>query len=60
LDEPLTRRLRALAGLRNRLVHVYDRIDDERVHAALAEGLADIDSFAVAVTRYATPGAGQG
>lgn len=59
LDEPLTRRLRALAGLRNRLVHVYDRID-ERVHAALAEGLADIDSFAVTVTRYATPGAGQG
>lgn len=55
LDDALTGRLRALAGLRNRLVHVYDRIDDGRVHAALAEGLADIDSFVVAVTRYATP-----
>lgn len=60
LDEMLTGRLRALAGLRNRLVHVYDRIDDERVHAALTDGLADIDAFALAVTRYATPGTRRG
>lgn len=54
LDEDLTGRLRALAGLRNRLVHVYDRIDDVRVHAALAEGLGDLDAFGRAVSRFVT------
>lgn len=49
----LARRLRALAGLRNRLVHVYDRVDDERVHAALADGLDDIDRFVAAVAGLA-------
>lgn len=53
VDEELGDRLRALAGLRNRLVHVYDRIDDERVHAALVNGLDDIERFAVAIARFA-------
>ncbi|MGQ0574227.1 MAG: type VII toxin-antitoxin system HepT family RNase toxin [Pseudonocardia sp.] len=51
LDADLADRLRALAGLRNRLVHVYDEVDDERVHAALRDGLDDIETFAVAITR---------
>lgn len=54
LDEELTDRLRALAGLRNRLVHVYDRIDDGRVHSALTVGLADLESFSVSISRYVT------
>lgn len=54
LDEALAGRLRALAGLRNRLVHVYDSIDDERVHSSLSDGLADLDRFAAAIARYAS------
>lgn len=54
LDAGLTGRLRALAGLRNRLVHVYDRVDDERVHDALAEGLGDFAAFGTAITRFVT------
>ena len=49
------RRLRGLAGLRNRLVHVYDTIDDARVHAAIGTGLPDIDAFATAVALVARP-----
>ncbi len=53
IDEALAGRLRGLAGLRNRLVHVYDEIDDVRVHEALSAGLPDLDAFAVAVARLA-------
>jgi uncharacterized protein YutE (UPF0331/DUF86 family) len=54
IDEALVGRLRALAGLRNRLVHVYDEIDDRRVHDALSSGLHDLDAFAAAIARLAT------
>lgn len=47
----LAERLRALAGLRNRLVHVYEDIDDGLVHGALEEGIADLDAFAGAIAR---------
>ena len=53
INDELAGRLRGLAGLRNRLVHVYDEIDDVRVHAALAIGLPDLDAFATAVARLA-------
>lgn len=53
IDAQLAGRLRALAGLRNRLVHVYGEIDDTLVHAALDEGLADLDAFATAIARLA-------
>lgn len=51
IDEDLAGRLRGLAGMRNRLVHVYDEIDDLRVRQALDEGLDDIDAFAAALAR---------
>jgi uncharacterized protein YutE (UPF0331/DUF86 family) len=35
-------------------MHVYDEIDDVRVHEALAAGLPDLDAFATAVARLAT------
>ncbi len=54
IDDALAGRLRGLAGLRNRLVHVYDEIDDVRVHQALATGLADLDAFATAIARLAS------
>ncbi len=53
IDSELAGRLRGLAGLRNRLVHVYADIDDVLVHDSLTAGLADIDAFAVAVARLA-------
>lgn len=54
IDDALAGRLRGLAGLRNRLVHVYDEIDDVRVHEALTTGLPDIDAFATAVARLSS------
>jgi uncharacterized protein YutE (UPF0331/DUF86 family) len=45
----LAMRLRALAGLRNRLVHLYEDIDDVLVHESLTTGLSDLDEFARAV-----------
>lgn len=53
IDDALAGRLRGLAGMRNRLVHVYDEIDDVRVYDALAAGLPDLDAFATAVARLA-------
>jgi uncharacterized protein YutE (UPF0331/DUF86 family) len=47
----LAGRLRGLAELRNRLVHVYDEIDDTRVHELLAVGLPDLDTFATALAK---------
>jgi uncharacterized protein YutE (UPF0331/DUF86 family) len=40
-----------LTGLRNRLVHLYDAVDDRLVHEALAAGLPDLEAFATAVAR---------
>lgn len=51
LEAQLAERLRALAGLRNRLVHVYEEIDDAIVHAALDSGLDDLDAFAASVAQ---------
>ncbi|MGH3869055.1 MAG: DUF86 domain-containing protein [Pseudonocardiaceae bacterium] len=51
IDDALAGRLRGLAGLLNRLVHVYDEIDDTRVHASLAAGLPDLDAFATALAK---------
>ena len=52
LEPDLADRLRALAGLRNRLVHLYTEVDDERVRAAINEGLSDLDRFATDVARF--------
>ncbi len=49
IDPPLAERLRALAGLRNRLVHLYAEVDDALVHRALRDGLDDLERFARAV-----------
>jgi uncharacterized protein YutE (UPF0331/DUF86 family) len=55
LDEALAGRLRGLARLRNRLVHVYDDIDDILVHRLLSAGLPDLDAFASAISRLLQP-----
>jgi uncharacterized protein YutE (UPF0331/DUF86 family) len=51
IDDALAGRLRGLAGLRNRLMHVYDEIDDTRVHKSLVAGLPDLDTFATALAK---------
>jgi uncharacterized protein YutE (UPF0331/DUF86 family) len=46
VDGAFAERLRSLAGQRNRLVHLYDDVDDSLVHDNLATGLDDLDDFA--------------
>ncbi len=54
MDGDLAARMQDLTGLRNRLVHLYDDVDDVLVHQALRSGLSDIDGFAAAVARRLT------
>lgn len=56
IDPVLAGRMRDLAGLRNRLVHVYEEVDDAIVHEALPEGIDDLGRFAQAVARAAESG----
>ena len=49
LAPELAERMRALAGLRNRLVHMYEEIDDRIIHAALTEGLIELTEYARAI-----------
>lgn len=49
IDAELAGRMRALAGQRNLLVHLYGEVDDALVHAFLQEGLTDLDRFARAI-----------
>lgn len=51
VDSALAERLRRLAGLRNRLVHVYVEVDDSIVFDALGPGLDDFDELARAISR---------
>jgi uncharacterized protein YutE (UPF0331/DUF86 family) len=44
--------LRAMARFRNRLVHLYWDVDDERVYAYLQDGLGDVESFANAIAGH--------
>lgn len=53
LPGPVAGRLRDLSGLRNRLVHLYDDVDDTIVHEALAEAIVDVEAFAQAIARLA-------
>lgn len=49
LDAQLARRLREMVGMRNRLVHLYDEVDDGLIARAAAEDLGDWSAFAQAV-----------
>jgi uncharacterized protein YutE (UPF0331/DUF86 family) len=48
--------MRALAGLRNRLVHIYAEVDDRIVRESLPEGLQDLSDFSQAMARLASSG----
>ena len=45
----LADRLARAAGLRNRLVHLYQEIDHTVIHGSLNEDLVDLERFAVAI-----------
>lgn len=45
----LADRLARAAGLRNRLVHLYQEIDHTVIHGLLNEDLVDLERFAVAI-----------
>ena len=42
ISADLAQRLLPAAGLRNRLVHDYDALDPERIHAAIQTALTDL------------------
>jgi uncharacterized protein YutE (UPF0331/DUF86 family) len=57
-DSEFGRRIAACAGLRNRIVHEYDEIDQRRVHEALGAAVPDVSTYLRAVEEYVkrTPG----
>lgn len=59
IDQELAERLRAAAGLRNVLVHLYLDVDPDRVWEAI-ESLDDLEAFAAAVERYLARGSNPG
>jgi uncharacterized protein YutE (UPF0331/DUF86 family) len=51
LDAALAERLKRMARFRNLLVHMYWKVDYDRVHALLREDVDDLRAFASAVAR---------
>jgi uncharacterized protein YutE (UPF0331/DUF86 family) len=49
---PLAERLAPAAGLRNRLVHEYEEIDDRIVLAAIGEARREFAAYVAAVEQY--------
>jgi uncharacterized protein YutE (UPF0331/DUF86 family) len=45
VDEDLAIRLRQMAGLRNRLVHLYWEIDDALIYAYLQSNMGDFEAY---------------
>lgn len=52
LSAELTRNLRQMAGLRNRLVHLYWEIDDEQLFDYLQNELSDFDEVAQQIVAF--------
>lgn len=58
ITSDLADRMHGLVGLRNRLVHLYEEVDDERVRADAHDGIDELRSFASAVARFLVNGDG--
>lgn len=52
LDAPFAARIARAAGLRSRLVHDYDDLDQRLLFGALADALADVPAYTAAVHGY--------
>ncbi|HHV64373.1 MAG TPA: DUF86 domain-containing protein [Peptococcaceae bacterium] len=51
LDEELTKRLRSMVKFRNRIVHLYQEVDDQQVYRILQEDLKDFEAFLGVINR---------
>jgi uncharacterized protein YutE (UPF0331/DUF86 family) len=54
ISPALAARLAPATGLRNRLVHEYDAIDDDRVLGAVGEAVREFGAYVAAVERWLT------
>lgn len=52
LSDDFTRTLRQMAGLRNRLVHLYWEVDDEQIYDDLKDHLGDFDKYADCIVEF--------
>jgi uncharacterized protein YutE (UPF0331/DUF86 family) len=52
LPDDMTKTLRLMAGLRNRLVHLYWDVDDEQIYTYLRENLGDFVTFSHYVLEF--------
>ena len=52
LDDAFAKRLAQSAGLRNRLIHEYEDIDDETVHSLLTEAINDYTKYIEIVKNF--------
>lgn len=52
LPNDFTRTLRQMAGLRNRLVHLYWEVDDEQIYDDLQSHLGDFDMYADYIVEF--------
>ena len=55
LPVEFSQKIAAAAGLRNRIVHEYDALDEQKIHLALREALIDIPQFIDHVNRFVNP-----
>ncbi len=52
LPVEFSQKIASAAGLRNRIVHEYDELDEKKIHEALQEALQDIPLFIKHVNRF--------
>ncbi len=52
LPVEFSKKIATAAGLRNRIVHEYDELDERKIHQAIQEALQDIPRFIDHVNRY--------
>lgn len=52
LPDDLTRTPRQMAGLRNRLVHLYWEVDDEQIYDNLQNHLGDFEKYAAHIVEF--------
>ncbi len=52
VDEGLRQRLTRMARFRNRLVHLYWKVDDAEVYRIIRDEVRDLDEYLLSVGRY--------
>ncbi len=52
IEEELSKRLMEMAKFRNRLVHIYWKVDDEVVYSIIKEDIKDVKEFLASYTEF--------